>query len=176
MSRACLAGLITHFGHSNSGLVGTITMTRYLVVQVKERRCYIVSPGLSLVGSFPLFDIYVDCADRKHVTINVTEASAGLQGCPPSTTTFEQHVHHPPPPPYRPPFPRLINSNTHPFLRRDVLGIKGWKYIMDCRSPWATTGRGVMGRLNTKGPRITRVATALVLLRAKELAQSTDSK
>ena len=125
-------------------------MTQYLVVQVEKRRCYIASPGLSLVGFFPLLDIYVDRADRKHVTISVTAASAGLQGCPPSTTTFKRHVHHPPPPPYCPPFPRLINSNTHPFMRRDVLGIKGWKYIMDCRGPWTTTGRGGNGTFEHK--------------------------
>ena len=59
-----------------------MTMTQYLAVQVEERRCYIASPGLSIVGFFPLLDIDVHRANRKHVTINATEASAGLKGMP----------------------------------------------------------------------------------------------
>lgn len=55
-------------------------------------------PVLPIVGFCPLLDIYIDRGCGKHVTINVTEASAGLEGYPPPPTTFKRHVHPSPPP------------------------------------------------------------------------------
>ena len=81
-----------------------------------------------------------------------------------------------PAPPRRPPFPRLIHSDTHPFLQRGAISFSEWKDIMAWRGPRMTLGRGAIKLWEGEGKRIAHVTTAMALLRAEEIAQPTDLK
>lgn len=115
----------------------------------------------------------MDRACREHVAINVTGARG--EAPPPPYLPLERGVHPPPPrPPLpAPPFLRLIHSDTHPFLRRDAIGNKEWQDS-------GARGRRpvVRARRHLEGGevRTLRVATAVVLLRAEDVAQTTHSK